>query len=220
MKLADLPSHTKPREKLQARGHHGLTDAELLAILLRIGYKGTNAIELAERILKKYPLAQLLSVSLPELMKFRGIGVAQASCLSAAIALAQRLDAHQAPLPVSQPSEVAHLMQPYRHRKQEYLVCFYLDARHQLLDQRVISQGTVNSSLIHPREVFAPALELRASGVILAHNHPSGITEPSPEDLVTTEKVVAAGDLLDIPVLDHVIVSARGWYSLRSQGLI
>lgn len=220
MKLQELPPHARPREKLRDRGLSSLSESELLAILLRTGYQGKSALEIGQRILKRYSLAELAQLSFAELTLIKGIGPSRAAGIQATFELGRLLAQDEQVPTLSNPTAVWQLAQPLINKKQEHLLCLYLDARHHLICQETITIGTINSSLIHPREVFAPALQHRASNVIIVHNHPSGDTNPSEEDIRATEILVEAGQLLDIPILDHVIVSAQGWLSFRQQQLL
>jgi DNA repair protein RadC len=220
MKILDYPAHLRPREKLVAKGQYGISDIELLAILLRSGYKNHSAKDIAIAILRKYALSELINLTIPELTKIKGVGNSQAVTLSAMFTLAQRLAVQQPPEIIARPADIFQLTTHIHHKKQEHLVALYLDARHVLIKQQTITVGTINSSLIHPREVFAPALEHRASGVVLVHNHPSGDTQPSEEDIIATQKMVEAGEILDVPLIDHVIVGPQVWSSLREEKLL
>lgn len=217
--MADRPTHLRPREKLFTKGSQALTAAELVAILLRTGYPGRNALELAHYVLHKYPLSKLEQIPLATLAALKGMGTSRAATLHAALALSHLVH-NQGVLEITSPALVYNLVQSLSTKKQEHLVGLYLNARHQLLHQQTISIGTISSNLIHPREVFAPALHHRASGIIVVHNHPSGDTRPSREDLLATEKLVEAGELLDIPVLDHLIVGHHQWLSFKQEKLL
>ncbi len=220
MKIHDLPQHQRPREKLAEKGVDALSIQELIAILLRTGYKGKSALEIAHRLCQTYSLAQLKTLALPKLASLKGIGMARASQLKAAFVLGELVDPEQERTAISTPPLVYELCRYLTSKKQEHLVALYLNARNQLIIQVTISIGTISSSLVHPREVFAPALEHRASGVILVHNHPSGDSSPSEEDIIITQKLIEAGEILDIKLVDHVIVSTQGWKSLRHEQLI
>jgi DNA repair protein RadC len=218
--LSELARHSRPREKLLTKGALNLTDVELLAVLLHTGRPGKHVKNLAATVLEKYSLQELSQISLDELRLTKGIGPHKSTVIKAALELGQRVTHHQLQPSLLNPASVALRVQELLHYRQEHLVGLYLDGRYQLLSQQTISIGTLNSSLIHAREVFAPAVELRAAAVILVHNHPSGDTQPSLEDIETTQQIVAAGDILDIPILDHVIVSSRGWLSMQQQQLL
>ncbi|HYD35730.1 MAG TPA: DNA repair protein RadC [Vitreimonas sp.] len=220
MKISDLPTHSRPREKLIEKGITGLTSAEVFALILRTGYHGKSAVEVAQRILRTYTLEQLSKLSLTELSEIKGIGPSRASNLMAAFEIGRLIINYDHQVRISAPKDIYQLCQNLLAKKQEHLVAFYLDARSQLIAQETLTVGTLTSGIVHSREVFAPALRHRAACIILAHNHPSQDTEPSLDDIQATEKLIDAGDLLDIPIIDHVIVSRRGWTSLREQKLI
>lgn len=219
MKIHDLPRHRRPREKLLARGGGALSDAELLAVILRTGFHGKSALEVAQRLLKERDVSELLHTPLAELAKRRGVGMSRATVLMAAIELASR-SLHTSPATLTSPQQLAASLQYLSKYAQERVVALYLNARNHVIYQATISVGTVNSALIHPREVFAPAIEHKAASVILAHNHPSQDARPSEEDIIVTGRLVAAGELLDIPLLDHLIVTATGWTSFKQEQLL
>lgn len=219
MKIADLPYHSRPREKLQRLGARGLRDAELLALILRTGYHGKNAVEVAERILRQYTLPDLLNLEQSKLEALKGIGPTRAATLKAIQEIALILSRTEA-VPLSDPATIAAMLTNYRHKNQEYLIALYLNARREIISQDVITIGTLDSSLIHPREVFAPALQHRAASIVLAHNHPSGDSTPSLEDLDVTEKLIEAGELLAIGILDHIVIARDSWTSMRRDRLV
>lgn len=220
MRIADLPQHLKPREKLQIKGIGGLKDTELLAILLRSGYQGKSALDIAERLLNRYSLAQLLILPHQTLCKLKGLGTSRAAMLLAVKGICDRLTVTQDFGNLNKPEDVLSLVQYLKSKKQEHLVAIYLDARGQLISQETITIGILNTSLIHAREVFAPAITLRAANLILVHNHPSGNPHPSTDDLDVTEKLTEVGELLDIPLIDHLIIAQDGWFSFRQQKLL
>ncbi len=220
--IKSLPSHLRPREKLLSRGSENLTDAELLAILLRTGRKGKSVLQIARSILKKYPLDHLLSITHDDLIKVKGIGSDKATTILAAFELTRRATQsfdHNRPI-IQSPQDAVDQLTNIRNKKKEYFVVLYLNARHELLHKETISIGTLTASLVHPREVFAPALIHSAAAVMLAHNHPSGDTTPSAEDKVVTNKLVQAGQLLDIRVIDHLILTSTAYTSLRELGYL
>lgn len=207
--MKDLPAHERPREKLLTQGADSLRDSELLAILLRTGTKGKSVLKIAEEILRKYPKRALLDVSYEDLKKVKGISAAKAATLLAAFALSGRiLEAQQSGRPLIETVEQAVAqIHDIRTHKREHFVALYLNARNELIHRENISVGTVNASIIHPRDVFAPAIENNATSVIVAHNHPSGDTTPSPEDREVTVRLKEAGQLLGISLLSHVVVT-------------
>lgn len=215
LRIKNLPAHERPREKLIAKGVENLSDRELLAILLRTGQKGKSAIDIAGNILAKYPKKEILSVSFTELKKMNGIGTDKACTLLAAIEFTKRvLEVQKGGRPVIENTEQALAqLHDIRNHKKEHFVALYLNARNELIHREDISVGTVNASIVHPRDVFAPALEHNATAVIVAHNHPSGSSEPSPEDQEVTSRLREAGKLLGISFISHIILSNEG-YSL------
>ena len=207
--MKDLPVHERPREKLLKQGPDSLRDGELLAILLRTGTKGKSVLKIAEEILRKYPKRAMLDVTYDDLQQVKGISAAKAATLLAAFALSGRiLQAQQSGRPLIETIEQAVAqIHDIRTHKREHFVALYLNARNELIHRENLSVGTVNASIIHPRDVFAPAIEHNATSVIVAHNHPSGDTAPSPEDREVTLRLKEAGQLLGITLLAHVVVT-------------
>jgi DNA repair protein RadC len=214
----------RPQERLFRQGAEALADAELLALLLRTGAPGERAVDAARALLhSRGGLAGLARSVAPELLRARGVGPAKAACLLAAFELARRIAGRRLPAGTAfrDPSDVfAHFHPQLRDAEQERFAVVLLDGRHRVLGEEVISLGTLTASLVHPREVFRPALRACAAGLILVHNHPSGDPSPSAEDREVTERLAAAGELLGVRVLDHVIVAERGYCSLREQGVL
>ena len=219
-KIKDLPTHKRPREKLVEKGSEALSDHELLAIILRSGYKGKSAVDIAKRILKTTGLKELSKKSLQELQKIKGIGITGASILVASLELSKRIDQEEPMVEIKSPNDVLKVVSDLRNKKREYMVALYLNARSELIKKRVVSIGTLTESLVHPREVFAPAIKSHAVNLVLAHNHPSGSAEPSDEDVAVTQNLKEAGEILGIKVVDHIIVSKESYVSLREAGVI
>jgi DNA repair protein RadC len=213
-----------PRERLAALGPEALADAELLALLLRTGGAGRDALALAAWLLSRHGgLAGLGAAATSELARAPGMGPAKSATLVAALELGRRLAARRLRSgdPVRGPADVfRHFHARLRDVRYERFLLLLLDGRHRMLREVSISQGTLTASLVHPREVFRPALREAAAAVVLVHNHPSGDPTPSREDREITERLVEAGELLGIPVLDHVVVAERGWVSLRDEGAV
>lgn len=218
MSIKDLPKHERPREKLLSSGVENLTDKELLAILFRTGQVGKTVIDLAEEVLAKFPKKQLLHVTYDDLAKIKGLSSGKISTLLASFELAKRsLEVQSNQLPIIESIEqVLVLVHGIRNKKQEHFVALYLNARNELLHKKTIGIGTVNASLVHPRDVFAPALEHNACSLIVVHNHPSGDTTPSAEDGEVTVRLTEAGKLLGITVLRHIIVTVDDYRAIRS----
>jgi len=222
MSIKDLPKHLRPREKLIDRGVENLKDKELLAILLRTGRNGSSALDMGQQILTKTPITKLLDLSYEEIIKVKGIDSGKACTLLASFELTKRaLNKFSNSLPlIDSPQKAVDQLTDIRTKTKEHFVALYLNARNQLIHQEIISIGTLNSSLVHPREVFAPALEHKAASIILAHNHPSGDLSKSAEDQHITDRLIEAGKLLGIDILDHLIVSAENFISMKEKGMI
>jgi DNA repair protein RadC len=223
-KITDWPEGERPREKLMQFGPEKLSESELLAILIRTGGKKRTALDLAKTIISNYGDFQKLSqMNYQELFKIKGIGPAKAVTLSAAFEIARRtasLPIHQK-LKISEPQIIFQKYAPLLgHLKKEVFMILILNSANLLLRDVHISEGILNSSLVHPREVFQPAILESAASIILLHNHPSGEVTPSQEDKNITQRLVEAGNLLDIPVLDHIIIGERRYFSFKEEGLI
>lgn len=222
MKIKDLPKSDRPREKLVAKGAENLKDSELLAILLRTGKAGKNVIEIASQILSKYSKKRLLQMTYQDLVKIGGIDSAKATTLLAAFELSKRaIEVNDTNLPtIVTPKDVVAQLTDLRHNKREHFVALYLNARNQLVHKETISIGTLNANLVHPREVFEPALKHSAAGIMVAHNHPSGDPRPSGDDLGVTKRLAETGKIMGIDILDHVIIAANNNFSFKENHLI
>lgn len=221
-KIKDLPKHKRPREKLSERGAESLSDAELLAILIRTGRVGKSALDIAKETLKKYPLSKLLAVTQKELITIKGLEDTKVITIKAALELGRRaVGSFNDSLPIlSSVKETVAQLAGLRGKQKEYFVVLYLNARKQLIHKEIVSIGALTETLAHPREVFEPAIRLFASSVILAHNHPSNNIEVSEADIKLTEKLIQSGTILDIEVLDHIIVTDNGYISFKEKGLL
>ncbi|MEP7167728.1 MAG: DNA repair protein RadC [Candidatus Woesebacteria bacterium] len=215
MQLYDLPNHRQLVERLVSNGADALNETELLSILLTTNEGAEKALDHAKQLLKENTLAQLLRLSVAELVALPGITLTTASLWVATRSLCELRQVQSESMNITQPSKVAAMMTALTTYSQEHVVALYVNARYTLLEQKTISIGTVNSAEIHPREVFAPAIVSRACGIILVHNHPSGDPHPSAEDIQVTRNLVEMGKLLEIPLIDHVIVAKQGWKSLK-----
>lgn len=206
-----------PREKLERLGPEGLRDEELLAILLRTGYEGRNVLEISRGIVKRYPVNKLVDMDLKELTTIKGIGRAKAAGLVAGFELAKRgLNQGIGIEPtITSPADVLGLLTDIKDLRKEYFVALFLNARNQVICRENVSVGSLNASLVHPREVFVPAVGSSAASVILAHNHPSGDVTPSREDIELTRRMVQAGEIMGIEVLDHLIVGSERFLSMK-----
>lgn len=223
--MKDLPVEEKPYEKFEAHGPKYLTDAELLAILLRSGAKGVSALNLARRLLDpEYcagGLCGLYQLSTQELKKIPGIGPVKAIQIKCLLELSRRIakEPLRKELAFDRPSAIAdYYMEDFRHAEQEQMMILMLDTRGNFLGEVIISMGTVNASLVSPREIFLKALSFHAVSIIMLHNHPSGDPTPSEEDMLLTLRVKQAGELIGIALLDHLVLGDQIYISFREQG--
>jgi len=220
MKIKDLPRVDRPREKLEKYGPDKLSNAELLAVLLGNGTKGVNVLELAHKILRKFSGVSLASASFKELKNVLGLGSTKVCTVLACFELSKRLLKDKKAELILSPKDVWENLKDIRDNKKEHFIVFYLDARNQKIQREIISVGILNANLIHPREVFEPAICHSAAQILLAHNHPSGETQPSDDDIAVTKRLTEAGKILGIEVSDHVIVSQNSYLSLKCEGLL
>jgi DNA repair protein RadC len=221
IKVKNLPAHRRPRERLLTYGPDHLSDAQLLAILLGSGTTKLNAISLAQKILKRYPLAELAKMRTQALMALPGIGQANASRIRAAFELGIRLiQKHSSMSRLTTPQEVLFVVGKLAHYKQEHLVALYLSSRFQLLEKATIAVGSVNVTQVHPREIFVLALQRPVTQLILAHNHPSGDSNPSQEDIDFTKRVKKGGEILGIKLVDHLILTRKSYFSFKEAKII
>jgi len=223
-RILDIPLNDRPRERLQREGPGVLSNAELLAILLRVGVAGENAVRVAERLLAQLNgLSGLHRAGFAELKSHKGIGPAKAAQLQAAIELGRRIagSTPEERPSISSPADAANLlMYQMAELDQEYLYVILLDTRNRVLGRPLeVYHGSLNTSLIRVGELFREAIKVNAAALIVAHNHPSGDPSPSPEDVAVTRAVVEAGKLLDIDVLDHLVIGRNRFVSLKERGL-
>ena len=212
-RIKDTPKIDLPREKLEKYGTEKLTDSELLALLLGSGIKGLNVLQLAKKILKLIEKVGVEKVTLEILLEEKGLGKAKASQIIAVLALAKRLMSNEKP-EILTPQDVWKLCADFRDSKREHFAAFYLDTQGRVIERQIISIGTLDTSLVHPREVFEPAVSLRAASIVVAHNHPSGTLEPSKEDRALTLRLNEAGKILGIYLDQHVIVTQASFRGL------
>jgi DNA repair protein RadC len=218
--IKDLPKVERPREKLVQYGPEKLSNAELLAILLRSGTKSENVVELAGKILKSFGTEKLPGLTFDDLKDYPGLGTAKACEIVACFELGKRLLKDKKVQIYLTPKDVWEELKDMRDHRKEHFIIFYLDSRNQEIKREVISIGSLNTNVVHPREVFEPAVRNFAAHIILAHNHPSGDPNPSKDDLEITKRLLEAGKILGIEVLDHIIVARNGFLSFREKGLI
>jgi len=217
-KIKDLPTFSRPREKLAAQGPEVLSDAELLSIILGSGVKGKNVLKVAHSIIRTLA-KQRRKVELKSLLAIEGIGLAKACQVVASLEFARRRFA-KGLLVIQKAQDVLPLIMPIADKKQEHFMCLSLNGANEVIGNRVITVGLLNSSQVHPREVFAEVISDRAASVILAHNHPSGVLKPSPEDITINQQLIDAGEILGITVLDHIIITKKGYLSFKEAGLM
>ncbi|MDT7943880.1 MAG: DNA repair protein RadC [Dehalococcoidia bacterium] len=222
VRIKDLPSQMRPRERLLRHGPESLSDPELLAIILRVGSEKESAVALASRLLAKFKgLGGLARATFGELCAEHGVGVAKAAQVKAALELGKRLMASsptERPV-VRSPQDVARLLGEMALLEQEHLRVLLLNTRNHVLRAPEIYKGTVNSASVRVAEVFREAVREGCPAIVVVHNHPSGDPEPSAEDVAVTRQLVMAGQLLGIEVLDHVVLARGGYVSLRERGL-
>ncbi len=222
--IKDMPLSLRPRERLLQEGPEALSDIELLAIMLRTGYAAASAVELATALLGHFGgIKQLLGVSAEELSAFKGVGPAKVAQIRAALELGRRVamaTAWDRPYIKSPENAAALVMEEMRYLDREHFCALLLNTKNQVLARETISIGTLNSSAIHPRELFKAAIRRSAAGVILLHNHPSGDPTPSRQDIEVTSRLIEAGSIIGIQVLDHLVIGDNKFISFKAKGLI
>lgn len=222
--LRDLPQDERPRERMMHVGAGALSDSELLAILLRTGTKHESALMLAQRMLSKIGgLHKLADLSVTELTQIRGIGPAKALQLQAGLELGRRIaktKLHSSSF-IRRPEDAAELvMESMRHLRKEHFVCLFLNTKNRVLAQETVSIGTLDASLVHPREVFRAAMLHSAASILCVHNHPSGDPTPSREDVDITKRLMEVGEVMGIQILDHIVIGDNQYVSLKERGLV
>jgi len=222
--VKELPLDDRPREKLLLRGAQSLSDAELVAILLRTGKKGKSVIEIARDLINSEGnLAMLATKSVDSLQKISGIGKDKAAALAAAFELSRRILSQPKWLSnkkITSPQDVAEIFIPIlRDDNKEKFIVVCLNSANKIIKHEIISVGNLNSSVVHPREIFKVAIDNSSASIILIHNHPSGNPEPSNEDIRITKKIVETGKIMDIPVFDHLIIAGETYTSLVEKRL-
>jgi DNA repair protein RadC len=225
MKVKELPIDDRPREKLTLRGVQSLTDTELIAILLRTGTKGKSVIQVAQDLVQKAGgLNNLTSQTSESIQKQLGIGKDKAATLIAAFEISRRVDVQKklfSSKKITSPNDIAEIFIPLlrdKVKEEFYVIC--LNSANRITKMELISIGNLNASVVHPREVFKVAIDNNSANIILLHNHPSGNSEPSNEDISVTRKMAEAGKLLDIQVFDHIIVAGNKFTSLVEKRII
>jgi DNA repair protein RadC len=221
--IHDLPRDERPGEELQRYCAEALSAAEILALIMGRGISGESVMVTAQRLLSQFgDLEGISGASVEDVSKVSGIGLAKAAQIKAAFELANRLEGHQGgsqqPLVVSPKDVAAAVSRRFRGKKKELFLALFLDSRSRLIKNSEISVGSLDTSIVHPREVFKEALAASAASVIFAHNHPSGDTTPSEEDVSLSKRLVEAGQIMGVDVLDHIIFAGRDYLSLKRRG--
>lgn len=219
--IKDFDLSDRPREKLIKEGSDALSDEELLAIILSTGTKEKNAIELAREILATFSYEELYYIEVNELTKISGIKAAKASKIVASLKLGKRIAKRvneRAITKIEKSEDVYNfLKEELTDKKNEYFYAILLDSKNVIISKEVVSKGILDSSLVHPREAFKPAIKKSAKSIIFAHNHPSGNPRPSADDFEITRRLMDAGEILDIKVLDHIIIGENDYYSFKKE---
>jgi len=221
--MKDMPADMRPREKMQSQGETGLSDAELLAIILGNGTRNLSALDIANKLILEHKgLRNLKELSLDELTQEKGIGPAKAVSIKAAIEIGRRIAmGSRERNSIKSPEDVKNLvMEEMRYFDREHFRVLYMDRKGGLIVWEDISVGGLHSSIVHPREVFKTAVKRSAASIILIHNHPSGDPTPSKEDIEVTRRLTEAGSIMGINVLDHIVIGEANYCSLKQQGLL
>ncbi len=218
-RVRGVPAIDQPREKLIKSGIEKLSNRDIIALLLRSGVKDKNVLKLSAEILKKFTLNDLSRVNLDDLVSIPGIGTTRAASILAAFELNKRLSLEKKNMsPMLDTAEkVYNYTADLHNSRREKFLAIYLNSKLKVIKRCYISVGSVSASIVHPREVFKPAMEYNASSIIIVHNHPSGDITPSDDDAVITEKLISSGEIIGIPLLDHVIVTESGYYSFKEE---
>ena len=216
--IKDIPNFERPREKLAAKGPEALSDSELLAILLGSGVKGKDVFKVARTILRKLDNKKE-KVDVKSLVSIEGVGFAKACQIMASFEFARRRLLNES-IVIQRAEDLLPLISHIADKKQEHFICISLNGANEVIGNRVVTVGLLNTNQVHPREIFVDAISDRAASVILAHNHPSGALKVSPDDIATTKQLVDAGKIIGISVLDHIIITKKGYLSFKEKGLI
>ena len=217
--IQKLDNIDKPREVLLKKGANALKDYELMAVLIGTGVKGKDVISLSKEIVKVIK-KDFDSLTIEKLLSIHGLGQAKASQILSAIELSKRYLIENQSIKISSAKDVYEQLIEYKNKQQEYFIALYLDGANHLIEKKIITIGILNQSLVHPREVFSYAVEKRCASIIVAHNHPSGVLEPSSEDISVTKRLHSSAKILGIELLDHVVFTKSGFYSFQEEGLL
>ena len=216
--IKEIPAFDKPREKLAQKGPAALSDTELLAVILSSGIKGKDVFKVARDILRQYNNGKG-NIDIHALTAIEGVGFAKACQILASFEFARRRLSKENII-IQKAEDILPFITHIADKKQEYFLCISLNGANEVIENRIITVGLLNSNQVHPREVFVDAISDRAAYVILAHNHPSGSLTPSSDDISTTRQLVESGRILGITVLDHIIITKKGYLSLKEKGLM
>ena len=223
--VRDLPLSERPRERLLKLGSEALSAQEILALILGRGIKGESVMVTSQKLLTRFGnLKGIANASVEELSEIKGVGLAKAAQIKAALELSKRLEGdageRQKPM-VKSPEDVVKIVKSQlKGKKKEHFLVLCLDTRNRLINCKPVSMGSLDTSIVHPREVFKEAVSSSAASVIFVHNHPSGDPEPSKEDVELTKRLVKAGEIIGIDVLDHIVVCDRSYLSLKAKNLL
>lgn len=222
--IKDIPVQDRPRERLLKFGPEALSNAELLAIIIRTGTKSENALSMSNRLIGTNGGLQFLSTcTTQELSEIKGIGSAKAAQIKAAVELGKRLRNYRADrqMKVNSPEDAAELvMEDMRYFKKEHLKVIFLNTKNIVIDVKDLSIGSLNSSIVHPREIFSEAIRKSSASIIICHNHPSGDPAPSQEDINITKRLLEVGKIIGIDLIDHIIIGDGNFVSLKEKGII
>ena len=226
LKIKELPLTERPYDKLETAGSENLSNAELLAVIIKTGTKEYTAVELAQLVIKLSHdgrLSTLNNLSIEQLMQIKGIGRVKAIQIKAALELSKRIATSDGVVhhTIKSANDVSNLlMEDMRYLKKEMFKALLLDTKNQVIKIVLVSIGSLNASIVHPREVYSEAIKCGCNSVIFVHNHPSGDPSPSPEDIETTKRLSNAGEILGIKVLDHIVLGDGKYVSLKDKGII
>lgn len=220
MSLKKLPKFKQPREKLVNNGSENVSDVELLAIMLRSGSKYSNVLQLSSKILGNKGISGIMQYTYESLKALKGVGPVHATTILAMQEICCRISEQDVNPVIQSVHDVYTMISSLKYKKREHFLAIYLNARQQLITKQIISIGTLDSSIAHPRDVFAPALQHNAAHVIIAHNHPSGDPDPSHADVLLTKRMYHAGKILGVDLIDHIIIAQKGIVSLKELQII
>ena len=215
--MKETPAADRPRERMERLGSGALSDEELLMLIIGSGFQGRPVENIARDLEEK--LDRNPGMDTDEIMRIPGIGKAKASAIAAALELGRRRVRNKGRV-ISSPSDIFREIRHYASREQESLIVIPLNGAHEILFSKSITKGIVNKTLAHPREVFSDAIKARATAIAIVHNHPSGNLEPSDDDISLTKRIRLSGDILGIKVLDHLIISRKGYFSMLEHGML